>query len=165
MRENIFYNRVVRENYLSVSKKKVMQRFGEGVIYQGNQWVQGPEEGKSGAFKGNWRDCGQPERSTLRGERSVPYISLPVLHWAEMKIVSREPQDTDSFCEIGFQKGKDYNTICHTSFPLTCQRQVGWDKLPWPLTQFPEGASSQDLAWPLEDVFLFSPQGLWQSWY
>ena len=41
------------ENYLSVSKKKVMQRFGEGVIYQGNQWVQGPEEGKSGAFKGN----------------------------------------------------------------------------------------------------------------
>lgn len=53
MRENIFYNRVVMENYLSVSKKKVMQRFGEGVIYQGNQWVQGPEEGKSGAFKGN----------------------------------------------------------------------------------------------------------------
>lgn len=44
MRENIFYNRVVRENYLSISKKKVMQRFGEGVIYQRNQWVQGPEE-------------------------------------------------------------------------------------------------------------------------
>ena len=76
MRENIFYNRLVRENYLSVSKKKVMQRFGEGVIYQWNQQVQGPGEDKSVVHLEEAEGTVGSLKEAHWGEREVCLISL-----------------------------------------------------------------------------------------